>query len=98
MPANMRQKVRDELQNGLRLSAFVPHPPIADAELTGSQKLEFKIDTSGGGVTFEVNNKPYDPSRIDRTLPLGGVEEWTLTSFTNPAVNHPFHIHVIPHH
>jgi Multicopper oxidase len=35
-----------------------------------------------------------DPKRIDRTLPLGGVEEWTLTSGTNPPVGHPFHIHV----
>ena len=32
-------------------------------------------------------------NRIDRTLTLGGVDEWTLQSH---FVSHPFHIHVNP--
>jgi len=27
---------------------------------------------------------------------LGSADEWTLTAGTNPAVGHPFHIHVNP--
>lgn len=40
-----------------------------------------------------MNSAPYDPVRMDRTLVLGAVDEWTMTSF---AANHPFHIHVNP--
>jgi FtsP/CotA-like multicopper oxidase with cupredoxin domain len=95
MPAPVRQKVRDDLADGLRLAAFVPHPDVADNEVKGRQSLEFKINLSGGPV-FQIDGKPYDPNRIDRTLVLGGVDEWTLTSFTDPPVGHPFHIHVNP--
>jgi len=47
-------------------------------------------------VVYEVDGQAYDPNRIDRTLVLGGVDEWTMTSGTNPAAGHPFHIHVNP--
>ena len=42
---------------------------------------------------FEIDGQPYDGNRIDRTLMLGGVDEWTLKS---NFVSHPFHIHVNP--
>jgi FtsP/CotA-like multicopper oxidase with cupredoxin domain len=96
MPADIRPKVVADLKDGLKLTSFIPHPDVADDELTGKQNVQLKIDTSGPTVKFEVDGKPYDPSRIDRTLPLGGVDEWTLTAGTNPPVGHPFHIHVNP--
>jgi L-ascorbate oxidase len=95
MPAAMQQKVRDDLTNDLRLSSFTPHPDIGDAEVKGHQTLQLKIDTTSG-LKFEIDGKPYDLNRIDRTLPLGGVDEWTLTSGNSPPVGHPFHIHVNP--
>jgi L-ascorbate oxidase len=92
MPAGpVRQKVHGDLANDLRLTSFVPHPDIGDNEKTGTQTLEFAIVS---GPKFEVDNQPYKPDRIDRTLRLGGVDEWTLTA--NAAANHPFHIHVNP--
>jgi L-ascorbate oxidase len=42
-------------------------------------------------LAFRPN--PYDPTRIDRTLTLGGVDEWTLQA---AFVSHPFHIHINP--
>jgi len=92
MPAGpVRQKVHGDLANDLRLTSFIPHPDIGDNEKTGTQTLEFAIVS---GPKFEVDNQPYKPDRIDRTLRLGGVDEWTLTA--NAAANHPFHIHVNP--
>lgn len=103
MPPDVRDAIVADLQNGLRLSAFIDQPDIAPSEVTGTQGLGFRI-----GSAFEIGelkrdpttNKlvivdpaPYEPTRIDRTLLLGGVDEWTLTSFT---VAHPFHIHVNP--
>ncbi|WOJ90416.1 multicopper oxidase family protein [Methylocapsa polymorpha] len=105
----VRGKVVADLKDGLKLTSFVPHPDIEDGELTGKQELVFFIDVpQNGNVKFEVGNKsidpknfdsnafkplPYDPNRVDRTLRLGGVDEWTLQS---GFVSHPFHIHVNP--
>jgi L-ascorbate oxidase len=105
-------RVTGDLNDGMKLGAFVWHAPVADSELVGSQPqfLAFNIDiknspTGEGGIapdTFQVANAPivpgrpglpYSPDRIDRLLPLGGVQEWTLTS---DLANHPFHIHVNP--
>ena len=69
-------------------------------EGNGTQELTFFIDTTDRDTKFEVGNtlntadaKPYDPTRIDRSLPLGKAQEWTLQSH---FVSHPFHIHVNP--
>ncbi|HEY8023829.1 MAG TPA: multicopper oxidase domain-containing protein [Burkholderiaceae bacterium] len=94
LPGNVQQTVIKGLDDNLTLAKFVPHQDIPDGELTGSQTLVFNIDTSLPGATlFEVNGHPYDGNRIDRVLPLGGVEEWTMTS---GLASHPFHIHVNP--
>jgi L-ascorbate oxidase len=106
LPADVRDKVASELRDGLKFTSFIPHPDIADSEVTGTQELVFFIQIPP--VTFEVGNKsidpqhfdpatfkpqPYEPTRIDRKLKLGGVDEWTLQS---GFVSHPFHIHVNP--
>ncbi len=93
MPAAVRNKVVADLRAGLKLASFVPHPDIADNEVTGTQQLAFNIDISKTPAVFEVNGQPYDPNRMDRVLMLGGVDEWTLKS---DFVSHPFHIHVNP--
>jgi len=100
MPDDVKAAVVADLKAGLKLSKFVPHPDIADSEVTGQQELTFFIDTSTDDTKFEVSNtldekqaEPYDPTRLDRALKLGGVDEWTLQSH---FVSHPFHIHVNP--
>ena len=94
MPPAVRAKVSGELGNGLKLTSFVAHPDVEDGEVTGTQTLTFNIDVSQINETFfEVDGTPYDANRMDRTLMLGGVDEWTLRS---NFVSHPFHIHVNP--
>lgn len=93
MPAGtVRDKVVAELRDGLKLTSFVPHADIADSELTGTQEMVFNIQTQPT-LEFQVNGKPFAADRIDRILPLGGVDEWTLQSL---LASHPFHIHVNP--
>jgi FtsP/CotA-like multicopper oxidase with cupredoxin domain len=96
MPATVRDKVRDDLVNDLRLTSFVPHSDIGDSEVKGKQTLEFKLDVGPSSTKYEIDGKPYDPDRIDHTLALGGVDEWTLRTWNTPPVGHPFHIHVNP--
>ena len=90
MSSSVRQKVRDDLSNGLRLISFVAHPDIAGGEITPPlREARFQI-----GPAFTINGKEYDPNRIDHLLPLGGAEEWKLSTVN--AFGHPFHIHVNP--
>lgn len=93
-PREVASLVAADLEQGMKLTRFVPHADILPSEVTGQQTLTFNIDTSvKGEAFFQVDGKPYDGSRMDRVLPLGGVDEWTLTS---DFVSHPFHIHVNP--
>ena len=104
MPANVRDEVIADLNNGFKLTKFAPHQSIAQSELTGGQELTFDITPTGPTTNlFQVANQlptspgynpqAYDPGRTDRKLTLGTAEEWKLTS---NGVGHPFHIHVNP--
>lgn len=88
----------------LNVQEYVPHKDVQPTEVTGKQELGFAIRTASDNNTtlFQIANKinpgpldyfSYDPSRIDRVLRLGGVDEWQLTA---RYVSHPFHIHVNP--
>jgi FtsP/CotA-like multicopper oxidase with cupredoxin domain len=46
-----------------------------------------------GPFGFYINEKMYDPNRIDFTRQVGSTEDWLLTSYIEP---HIFHIHVNP--
>lgn len=102
MPDDIKAVVVADLQTGTKFTSFTQHPDVTDEEVkgNGTQELTFFIDTSTADTKFEVGNtlstadvKPYDPNRIDRALPLGKAQEWTLQSH---FVSHPFHIHVNP--
>jgi len=98
----VKAKVVADLQDGLKLSHFTPHPDIGDDEVKGPQQdLVFFINTKpkpGEPVTFDVGTSqddlhPYDPKRIDRVLKLGDAQTWVLQSH---FASHPYHIHVNP--
>jgi len=43
---------------------------------------------------FYINNRTFDPNRIDTIVTLGTVEKWNITNFTNET--HAFHLHQGP--
>ncbi len=71
LPANVREKVASELRNGLKFTSFIPHPDIADGEVTGTQELVFFIyipppnSPPEAKLRFEVGNKSIDPKNFD---------------------------------
>lgn len=86
MPANIVAAVVSDLRAGLKLSRFTPHADFLDQDV-GKQDLTFFIDLSTRPIGFKISNtasaaqaQPYNPSRIDRELVLGSVDEWTLRS------------------
>ena len=95
--APMRLRVIADLRSGLRLNAFVPHRTIAASEITGRQIALFhNIAPAGQEPTFAIDDRKYEPDLIDRVLPLGGVEEWRVSTEAGTLVEHQFHIHVNP--
>jgi FtsP/CotA-like multicopper oxidase with cupredoxin domain len=48
--------------------------------------------TMSGGFGFD--GRPFDHHRVDQTVALGALEEWTIENPT--GLMHPFHIHVNP--
>ena len=93
--AAMRRRVVADLANGLRLDSFVPHRTIAGSELTGKQTAEFRTEGPERNGEFFIDDRKFDHDRIDRRLPLGGVEEWRLHVPAKGGA-HVFHIHVNP--
>ena len=48
----------------------------------------------GGGMTYVIDGRSFDPSRVDQRVVIGTIEEWTLVNST--MMEHPFHLHVWP--
>jgi len=71
--------------------------PIADLGPTTTRQL-VELDEvhglctqTGATVTFLINNRIFDPNRVDLTTVAGRVELWDIVNHT--AMSHPFHIH-----
>ena len=48
----------------------------------------------GGGMTFTINGRTFNPDRVDTGVALGAVEDW---EFINPTMmDHRMHIHTNP--
>ncbi|MEO1661171.1 MAG: multicopper oxidase domain-containing protein [Pseudomonadota bacterium] len=62
----------------------------------GGAQNEFvvgNLDLESGPLPKLIDASEYEMGRMDRSLILGNVEEWTLAAFTE---GHPFHKHVNP--
>ena len=93
---------------GADVAAPPPVPPqpqprdLRGAEVTERRRLTFDMGMGGGmgggmgpgGMTFTIDGREFDPDRIDQSVSLGAVEEWTITN-TSP-MDHPMHLHVWP--
>jgi FtsP/CotA-like multicopper oxidase with cupredoxin domain len=88
LPASVENEI-----DRLDLTSYAPFQDIPETAVNGQQSVTFFIDLKANPLKFEIDGQPYDPNRIDKTLSLGHVDQWTLTS---KFVNHPFHIHVNP--
>jgi FtsP/CotA-like multicopper oxidase with cupredoxin domain len=81
------------------LAAVPVRPEARDlrgVELAGRRRLVFGMGggMGPGGMTFSIDGKQFDHDRVDQTVALGTVEEWTIANPT--PMDHPFHLHVWP--
>ncbi|MCA9863813.1 MAG: multicopper oxidase family protein [Thermomicrobiales bacterium] len=86
------------------LPARLPAPPftdITDDELTGARTLtlsEWAPENPAAAnyqeFAFLVDGRQFDPDRVDQTVRLNAVEEWTIVN--DDVSDHIFHIHTNP--
>lgn len=74
-------------------TSLIPKRDLSLANITNHRVLNFSSDDHDW--IYSINNKTFDPNRVDQTVKLGTVEEWKLVNLDTGTVNaHPFHIHV----
>lgn len=88
----------------MALPVALPRPPLAsigDSEITGSRRIVFSaIAPEGpGGATwrefaFLIDGRQFHPDRVDQTIRLGAVEEWTVVN--DDSADHIVHVHTNP--
>jgi FtsP/CotA-like multicopper oxidase with cupredoxin domain len=78
-----------------------PLSPIGDDEITGQRTLTFSSiepEVPGAGTyhefAFLIDGHRFNPARVDQTIQLGAVEEWTVVN--DDEADHVFHIHTNP--
>jgi FtsP/CotA-like multicopper oxidase with cupredoxin domain len=71
-------------------TALVPEARIPESEVVERRTMVF--DENEDTNQFFINDKEFDPERVDVQPTLGTVEEWTLKN--SSGEQHPFHIHV----
>ncbi len=87
---------------GASAAVALPGPVAGVDELVvptpeSSRTLELSMGgMGGGGMTFMIDGRIFDPERTDTAVRLGTVEEWTVTNVS--GMDHPFHLHVWPFH
>lgn len=75
----------------------VPHAYSPDFLPEPQTKREFIFDHGMDhqtGAAFLINGQGFAPNRVDVSVPLDRVEDWTLIN--NAGMDHPFHLHVHP--
>ena len=71
-------------------STLIPFVDLRNSLIDHQRDIHF----SANGTTFLIDGQTFDPDRVDQTIQLGALEEWTI--FNDHTVPHPFHIHMNP--
>jgi FtsP/CotA-like multicopper oxidase with cupredoxin domain len=89
---------------GMALPARLGGPPLAtirDEEVTNRRRLwlsaiepEFPPAANYQEFAFLICGQRFDPERVDQSIALGAVEEWTIDN--EHSDDHIFHIHTNP--
>lgn len=70
-------------------------PPVEDFReslpVPPNKRRDYVFSESADGNTFFVNGKEFNINRVDFTVPVGHIEEWTIKNVSTEW--HVFHIH-----
>lgn len=83
------RKVKDDTRIPRKLTEFERLAPTAS---TPRREWHFTRGDVGGHKGWTINNRPFDPSRVDARPRLGDLEVWRFFS----DLHHPVHVHLSP--
>ncbi|MEO6941703.1 MAG: multicopper oxidase family protein [Terrimesophilobacter sp.] len=69
---------------------------LRNEPVAGRRELTFAMGMGMGAgmMSFTIDGKAFDHTRVDTVVQAGAIEEWTLTNTT--PMDHPVHLHVWP--
>lgn len=73
-------------------TALIPFEDLREAEVDNHREIRFDVMFDEDGVHFVIDGQTVDMDRVDQTVKLNDLEEWTIYNDSNDW--HPFHIHV----
>lgn len=73
-------------------TTLIPFEDLRDEKVDNHRELHFDIEFDDEGVHFVIDGKTVDMDRVDQTVKLGALEEWTI--YNDSDEWHPFHIHI----
>jgi suppressor of ftsI len=83
--------VSGKAETPLAIPATLPDAPPDLRGTTIAQHRKYKFSENEDGDQFYINGVQFDANRVDTTVKLGDVEEWTIDNCSGE--NHVFHIH-----
>jgi len=69
---------------------LIPFEDLSTLPIDNARVIEFQ--EPGPPLYLAIDGKHWDPDRVDQTVKLGDLEEWTIVNSSTHW--HPFHIHV----
>jgi len=73
-------------------TTLIPFEDLRKMEVDNSRELRFDVVSDEDGTHFLIDGKTFDMDRVDQTVKLGALEEWTI--YNDSDEWHPFHIHI----
>jgi suppressor of ftsI len=91
---NIQGNQKDVKPADILPTSLIPKRDLTNANITNYRVLNFS--SNDRDWIYTINNKTFDPNRIDFKPKLGTVEEWKLVNLDKISSGnlHPFHIHV----
>jgi FtsP/CotA-like multicopper oxidase with cupredoxin domain len=88
----MQFRVTRKVKDHTRLPSTLEKPPALKAPRHVSAVWTFGLHSNQKtGSYWTVNGKPFDPKRVDLTVPLGSTQTWKLRNLS--PITHYIHIH-----
>jgi FtsP/CotA-like multicopper oxidase with cupredoxin domain len=90
-------EVRPAMEIPAGFPAEYRHPSLLDDPAVKADHTHVLFSQLSSPFRVFIDNKQFDPNRVDHRIPLGAKQEWLLLNDTPGKPNfHPFHIHVNP--
>jgi FtsP/CotA-like multicopper oxidase with cupredoxin domain len=83
------EPVQNPVELPIPMNEFPPVENLCDRPVDNKRTIVFSETPDGN--TFFINDRQFDPERVDTTVTIGGIEEWTIQNTSEEL--HVFHIH-----